>query len=54
MFWGHIYISLVDRLVHHNPLALGHLLSVNLSCRSDAFLAGCSQRDLTVGVLKGG
>lgn len=47
-------VSLLDGLVHHNPLALGCLLSVNLGCVSSAFLAGCSQRGLTVGVLKDG
>lgn len=38
-------VSLLDRLVHHNPLALGCWLSVNFSCGSNAFLAGCSQWD---------
>lgn len=52
--FGDIYvdISLLDRLVHHNPLAPCCLLSVNLSCRSDAFQGDCSQRTLTVGVPK--
>lgn len=47
-------VSLLDRLVHHNPLTLGCLLSVNLSCMSNAFLAGCNQRGPAVGVPKGG
>lgn len=47
-------VSLLDRLVHHNLLALGCLLSVNLGCESSAFLAGCSQRGPRVGVPKGG